>query len=1213
MPAAQMPTLTPAQLKSAGINGAGALSRAWKVKKQHRGVYTGGKWQVIPSLPPTLHEALSHEHGIGGDATQNQQPLDGLLFCLCDGDVSVVLVRTGELVATVQGRYNLSSHEGSDSGTITSASHTDAVAKIVAQNGTDEGEESAFVGESVHEEIVMFAVHPDGHEIVTVSRQLLLRHWVLEVRQQTGFPKDTELLDNGSEQPEIAQDSTGTFRPCWNNVRSWKSLHRTAITASEYDSSGTLVATAGSERVVKVWDVHRGYCTHNLKLNNIVKSPDTHRTVGGAGAVTAVRFHPDPHRLFLFACTEDDCAVRAWDLVTSSLVSTFTDHMSAPTCLAFSEDGYTLATAGRDKVVNFYDLRASPWRLRRTAPVYEAIEGIVNIPASSSVTDGSMTFQAKNSTYWATAGQGGSVQIWKFTAAVMTNASFKPRKDKKSKGSGNLSTPIDAKGSTSFTKVGSSAPTRISYSESTTSEPTKSSLVGITKWKTAGKSHLTMEEDNFTLVTASADHNFGFWQTKLSPHTKSQISGSKCDVPHFDISSTTRSSGDGKWSVNRTRQIVGYNDDIIDIKFIPPLFSDSSEGSRKAQHKVEATKIVAATNSADLRVVNLGTFDCELIAGHSDIVLAVDASPDGKWIASVSKDRTTRVWVLEPSGRYRLVATGVGHTAAVGAVSFGSKPHPYLAQNSGSMHPLLLSGSQDRTIKVWDMRNAIYEANIDEADNDNMRLQDVPPVSLKVRTSVHAHDKDINAIVVAPNDKLCASASQDKSIKLWTLDSLNRNTSNATLHLKATLKGHKRGVWAVAFSPVDRVLASSSGDGTVRVWSLGGDSGHDGFACIRSFEGHTASVLRVAFVNSGLQLISSGADGLLKLWALRGQNSACIATFERHRDKVWALAARSWVSDESLTSSTGTGAISESTVKTQLITGGGDSILNVWEDCTKEEDLADMKQRELMLLKEQELSNLVHCKKYGRAIKLALELDFPLKLRTILEELLLGEAPKAKVSLRGIDLATRESYARGTEGENVVRSVVESLGDAHLVQCLRYISIWNTNARHSLLAQWLLYLVVSTIGADQILEALKKHGTGNATGVGNTANTDSLIAGLLAYTERHEGRLDRLVEDSFLLDYTLDSMNVLIDIENKGGEEAVAAHNKQLLSSITNLDSSGSDADSSSESSVSEDGSSENGSSDEEDEPAEKPATRKRGRLSVGTRRSTRRKTSNTN
>ena len=90
-----------------------------------------------------------------------------------------------------------------------------------------------------------------------------------------------------------------------------------------------------------------------------------------------------------------------------------------------------------------------------------------------------------------------------------------------------------------------------------------------------------------------------------------------------------------------------------------------------------------------------------------------------------------------------------------------------------------------------------------------------------------------------------------------------------------------------------------------------------------------------------------------------------------------------------------------------------------------------------------------------------------------------------------------------------------------------------------------LYIVISTNGADRILNAVKKHGTGTAVAAtGSTTSADGLIAGLLAYTERHEGRLDRLVEGSYLLDYTLDSMNVLIDVEKGGGAEAIAAANE---------------------------------------------------------------------
>ena len=49
---------------------------------------------------------------------------------------------------------------------------------------------------------------------------------------------------------------------------------------------------------------------------------------------------------------------------------------------------------------------------------------------------------------------------------------------------------------------------------------------------------------------------------------------------------------------------------------------------------------------------------------------------------------------------------------------------------------------------------------------------------------------------LSPNDAMLASCSQDKSIRLW-------NTSNLTPI--ATLNGHKRGVWRVQFSPVDKV------------------------------------------------------------------------------------------------------------------------------------------------------------------------------------------------------------------------------------------------------------------------------------------------------------------------------------------------------------------------------------------------------------------------
>ncbi|CAE7234315.1 TBL3, partial [Symbiodinium pilosum] len=94
-------------------------------------------------------------------------------------------------------------------------------------------------------------------------------------------------------------------------------------------------------------------------------------------------------------------------------------------------------------------------------------------------------------------------------------------------------------------------------------------------------------------------------------------------------------------------------------------------------------------------------------------------------------------------------------------------------------------------------------------------------------------------------------------------------------------KGHRRGVWCVAFSPIDQVVASASGDATIRLWNL------KDFRAIRSFQGHSSAVLRVAFLANGMQLMSSSVDGLLKLWHIR--TAECAGTFEEHSSKVWCV------------------------------------------------------------------------------------------------------------------------------------------------------------------------------------------------------------------------------------------------------------------------------------------------------------------------------------
>ena len=300
-----------------------------------------------------------------------------------------------------------------------------------------------------------------------------------------------------------------------------------------------------------------------------------------------------------------------------------------------------------------------------------------------------------------------------------------------------------------------------------------------------------------------------------------------------------------------SQQLIGYNDEIVDAIFLSPPFS-----------AVQDSHLALATNSSLIRVYSTLKFDARLLDGHSEIVLALDHGQDGALLASGSKDRTARLWVPfsgdGPEWGYGCVAVCEGHSESIGAVALS---------RGGSR--FMFTGSQDRTIKMWD-------------------LSDVPSVygglgQAVVRcgslTTHKAHEKDINSLDVSPDDRFLVSGSQDRTAKVYAIiySGLGGPT-RGELRLLGTCKGHKRGIWSVRFSRTERVLATGSGDKSIKLWSL------DDFSCLKTFEGHTNSVLRVDFLNAGLQLVSTASDGLVKLWSVREED--CVATLDNHEDKV---------------------------------------------------------------------------------------------------------------------------------------------------------------------------------------------------------------------------------------------------------------------------------------------------------------------------------------
>uniref|UniRef100_A0A8C0PTS4 TNF receptor associated factor 7 n=1 Tax=Canis lupus familiaris TaxID=9615 RepID=A0A8C0PTS4_CANLF len=272
-------------------------------------------------------------------------------------------------------------------------------------------------------------------------------------------------------------------------------------------------------------------------------------------------------------------------------------------------------------------------------------------------------------------------------------------------------------------------------------------------------------------------------------------------------------------SLQLQKQFAGYSEEVLDVRFLGP----------------EDSHIVVASNSPSLKVFELQTMTCQILHGHTDIVLALDVFRKGRLFASCAKDQSICIWRMNKAGRVACVAQGSGHTHSVGTICCSRLKETFL-----------VTGSQDCTVKLWPIPEALLSKGT---------APDSGPILLQAQATQRCHDKDINSVAVAPNDKLLATGSQDRTAKLWALPHCQ---------LLGIFSGHRRGLWCVQFSPMDQVLATASADGTIKLWAL------QDFSCLKTFEGHDASVLKVVFVSRGTQLLSSGSLKAIKVWDIVG-------------------------------------------------------------------------------------------------------------------------------------------------------------------------------------------------------------------------------------------------------------------------------------------------------------------------------------------------------
>ena len=229
-----------------------------------------------------------------------------------------------------------------------------------------------------------------------------------------------------------------------------------------------------------------------------------------------------------------------------------------------------------------------------------------------------------------------------------------------------------------------------------------------------------------------------------------------------------------------------------------------------SQYSPDGTRFAVAS-TIGIWLYNTETYqEVALFTGHTEEVLSLAFSPDGKTLASGGYDKTVRLWNVLTSENIRTL-TGHGSSVAFSPDGFA-----------------LASGSSGDTITVGDVTTGEH------------------------KWTLTGHKHANKTVVFSPDGETFAS-SGFQTIRLWDA---------VTGEHKRALTGHAERVSSVAFSPDGKTLASGSWDQTVRLWDVATGK-HKA-----TLTGHTDMIMSVTFSADGRTLASGGMDCTVLLWDL---------------------------------------------------------------------------------------------------------------------------------------------------------------------------------------------------------------------------------------------------------------------------------------------------------------------------------------------------------